>query len=96
MNNENVLIEYKRKGHRVPVGVVIAIGPNILGWSLCNKRDVFTKRMAVEMALNRAKFVTTLSNEEKQEYYQITLPQTLKKLGNKMIERSYKYYKPQS
>lgn len=88
-----VLVEYERDSKRVPKGIVVAIGPGILGWALCNKKDTFNKAQGLHIALNRALSVKFATDEERIAYYQkcpFTLQPLLEKIGN----RSLIYYKP--
>jgi hypothetical protein len=43
---------YRKKG--VPKGCIVALEDGKIGWSFCCKKDVFTKKMAREIALGRA------------------------------------------
>lgn len=61
-----VILEYYRDSKGNPQGVVVAIGPGILGWSLCSKLDVFTKKQAINIALNRAVKARNLSDVQKE------------------------------
>lgn len=90
--NGKVLVEYKRDEHRNPCGVLVSIGPGIIGWSLCSKHDTFTKRQALNIALSRASKMEKASRTEKTEYYE-NMPYSLQQLAIKMIERSYAYFK---
>jgi len=87
-----ILIEYKRKGFKRVTGVVVAIGPGIIGWSLCKHPDVFHKQKGFEIALGRAKRVAELGPEDETEYYD-KMPFSLHDLALKMHERSVKYFK---
>lgn len=58
---KNMLIQYYRDRRGNPCGCVVAIkapvgtdGKFRLGWSLCCKRDVFKKKLAVDIAVGRA------------------------------------------
>lgn len=79
------VIQYVRK-KRTPFGVIVAIKSDYsqtgfdIGYSLCNKKDRFTKRRALEIALGRADIGTF-------EY-----PQEIKKMMPRFIERCKKYY----
>lgn len=58
-NGDRVLIKYVRKydvktGNYIPIGCVVAINKNKFGWSLCGKKDLFVKKMAKKIAINRA------------------------------------------
>lgn len=47
-------IRYLRDKSSKPIGCVVAIEDNRMGWSLCCKKDVFTKKMARKIAFGRA------------------------------------------
>lgn len=106
-----VILEYYRDNKGNPQGVVVAIGPGILGWSLCSKLDFFTKKQAINIALNRAVKARNLSDLQKEyettdedgdiieytssergEFY-LTVPDSLIPTWNKIMQRSYIYYK---
>ena len=88
-------------------GVVVAIGPNILGWSLCNTKehdleiipgveitvpgDVFDKEKGLSIALMRADIASTLSSKERKSFYQ-KVPFTLSNLFESVDERSERYF----
>ena len=78
-----------------PIGIVIAIGPSILGWSLCNKLDVFDKEEAMKLALIRAELIEYLDPSEDllEGLYQDMVPVVLHDLIFNMNERSIKYFK---
>lgn len=51
------VIKYIRNKNRIPNGVMVAVKDGSgfkVAYSLCNKKDYFTKRMALNIALNRA------------------------------------------
>jgi hypothetical protein len=91
-----VLVEYKRNSHKEPVGVVVAIGRHALGWSLCNAWDVFNKQQGLSMALGRAITAADLGPEASKEYYEEKLPQSLRKLKDKVHGRAKLYFKETS
>lgn len=111
-NFENkVILEYYRDSKGNPQGVVVAIGPGILGWSLCSKFDTFTKEQGKNIALHRAVKARNLSDlkkiyettdedgdileyssSEREEFY-VTVPDSLVATWNKIMQRSYIYYK---
>lgn len=47
-------IKYLRDGKNVPYGVVVAWNDGGIGWSLCNPKDTFNKKRALEIAFGRA------------------------------------------
>lgn len=93
--SNKVLVEYERDSKRVPKGIVVAIAPGVLGWALCNKKDIFNKAHGLNIALRRALSVKFATNEERAEYYE-KCPFTLQPLLQKMNDRSLIYYKPQN
>lgn len=81
------------------IGVVIAIGPNVLGWSKCNNKgtwqqdaDTFNKAEGISKALQRADIASTLSTRERESFYR-KVPFSIQELFNKMNERSEQYFK---
>jgi hypothetical protein len=74
-----------------PIGVVVAIAPGVIGWSLCNQDDVFSKEKAIDLALNRA-FLAENMNEEVRTKFYAKMPRSLDKLFVKMDERSQIYF----
>ncbi len=94
-----VLVEYYRDKKGNPRGVVVAIGPGIIGWSLCSKLDVFTKEQAKNIAFHRALKASTLDNSANsitindRDHFYMGVPDTLFEKFDKINERSYIYYK---
>jgi hypothetical protein len=80
------IIKYIRDKNKIPQGVLVAVksadGYNI-GYSLCNKHDLFFKRMALEIAIGRA--ITGNDSEQ--------LPYVISKNLPDFIIRCAKYYK---
>ena len=72
-------------------GVVVALDKDILGWSLCNKKDKFDKEKGVAIALGRAALASEMSLSERSNYYD-QVPQSLVKVFEEMRERSKKYF----
>lgn len=71
-----------------PVGIIVAIDRNQIGWSLCNKKDQFNKHMGRKIAVNRADFYGTNKTLLLKE-----VPDSIKEEIIKMYDRSEKYYK---
>lgn len=86
-----VLLQYKRDNKGNIQGMVVSIGRNILGWSLCNAADKFDKAKGISIALRRAQKSSTLTLMEKEEYY-LQIPQSLLDLAETMINRSKLYF----
>ena len=74
------------------VGVVVAIGDGVLGWSLCNSKDEFDKEKGLSIALHRAHYAGSLSIRGREEIYQ-KVPDSLIELFEKVNERSSRYFK---
>ena len=72
-------------------GVVVAIGPNIIGWSLCDKIDKFDMEFGINLALKRAKIAETLSFRNRGRFYS-TIPTTMLEEFKRMDDRSEKYF----
>lgn len=90
-SNEFIAEVQKVKGK--PYGVVVAIGPSIMGWSLCNKKDKFDRVKALELAEARAKLISYVDAEDLENLYAEEVPFTLSELILKMNDRSIKYFK---
>ena len=87
-----VLVQYERNSKRVPKGVIVAIGPGIVGWSLCNKKDTFVRAKGLNIALRRAASIQFATEESKDIFYE-KCPETLEESVRKMINRSLIYFK---
>ena len=87
----SILIEYKKHSEN-KIGVMVAIDSDTIGWSLCKKEDIFDKKVGLNIAIGRAMYVSDLSKEEKNIYYQ-NIPSSLKELFKKMTYRSHSYFK---
>ena len=78
-------------------GVLVAIGPGIIGWSLCNfsakywEKEVFDKKLGLHIALNRAEAASKMSTIEKAEYYD-NVPSSMQESFEEMLNRSYRYF----
>ena len=50
--------KYKQEWIRVdrgrPIGVIVALSPDKIGWSRCDTRDHFSKRIGKDIAMDRA------------------------------------------
>ena len=42
------------RDNQIPIGCIISIDENHIGWSLCNPKDTFNKNRAKQIAYNRA------------------------------------------
>lgn len=74
------------------LGVVVAIAPGIIGWSLCKKQDKFNKEKAIHIALGRALVAENSFTLEREKFYK-NIPFSLRPLADDMKLRSEKYYK---
>lgn len=73
---------------RDPIGVIVAIAKNKVGWSLCSSRDKFDKERGKMIAQRRAEaYGTDLDKTFESAPYSIRLD------IQKMCERSQKYFK---
>lgn len=83
-----MLVQYIRNPvNNAPYGAVVAIGPGEVGWSLCHRKDRFSKKIAVEIAAGRAAKGTNV----------VPYPLDAENLAimiERMRERSLRYYKP--
>ena len=84
--DSNVQIESGKK-----IGVVVSIDKDVLGWSLCNKKDKFDKDRGLSIALGRAALASEMSLAERIAYYE-QVPQSLMYEFKEMEERSRKYF----
>lgn len=73
-------------------GVVVALDKDIIGWSLCSKRDVFNKKIGLSIALNRAVKASSMTAYERVYFYN-SIPFSLDELTGEMIMRSEEYFK---
>lgn len=91
LKNGKMLVKYKRKRNRVPIATIVAIGPGIVGWSICDKHDTFVKSVGIDIAFSRAQDLNRMSRREALEYY-LNSPETLKNSIIDMYARSYAYF----
>ncbi len=71
-----------------PIGVIVAIGKNRVGWSLCCPRDKFDKEYGQMIAVRRAEAYGT----DKERTFR-NAPYSIRTDIQKMYERSQKYFK---
>lgn len=86
---KHTVIQYVRNKKRVPYGVIVAVksdGGYSLGYSLCNKRDRFAKKMALKIALGRACFNGDEVGGE-------STPHDIRRVVSGFVARCNKYYK---
>jgi len=79
---------------KTAIGVVVATGPSVMGWALCDKKDKFNKEKALELALLRADLVACVDEDTLEDFYLKAVPFSLGDLLLKMNERSLKYFQP--
>lgn len=82
------VIQYVRTRKNIPHGVLVAIKTEEgfrIGYSLCNKKDRFNKRMALKIAVGRA--------EMGMETVDGTVPHPVRKMVPAFTSRCKKYYK---
>lgn len=88
MENENMLVRIVHKGAQgrkgKKIGVVVAVGPNQIGWALCRKTDVFNASLGVRIAEGRARSLEEIENR---------IPFSLRKIVLNMADRSVRYFK---
>ena len=77
-----MLVQYLRKENRVPVGVVVALDKEHFGWSLCNKHDIFDRKLGLKIATNRAMIGS-----------HVQIPFTLEEVYFNVYQRAQKYFK---
>ena len=92
VKDQKILIQYLREKNSIP-GLVIAIAPGIIGWSLCSKHDRYSKEKAFQIALSRAGKASKLNPSERDYYYYDRIPSTLVEIAARVKERSEKYFK---
>lgn len=88
---KHTVIQYVRDKKRVPYGVLVAVknsGGFNLGFSLCNKKDRFSKQMALKIALGRA----NLTNQADPIGHP-AVPYEVRKVLPAFNDRCKKYYK---
>lgn len=90
------VIQYVRSKKNVPHGVVVAVKTSDgfrIGYSLCNKKDRFNKKMALKIALGRAE--VSSSNVDVVGGHG-AIPHPVDKVLPAFTNRCKKYYKVNS
>jgi len=72
-------------------GVMVAIGPDVIGWSLCDPRDDFDRAKGITIALGRALTARNLSFRQRQLFYN-KVPHSQRFLLEKMKRRSERFF----
>jgi hypothetical protein len=88
-----MLIQYYRTKKGKPKGVIVTLSAGIYGWSLCSKRDTFSKKEGLSIAIGRATKAALLSEEDRFDYYQAKVPDSMWEFFTKVNFRAYKYLK---
>jgi hypothetical protein len=91
---EKSVIQYIRDENKNPRGVLVAVKQDEsykVGYSLCNKKDRFQKKMALKIALARA-VQTPFNLEQKLDF---DAGRVVRNMLPKFVERCKKYYKIQ-
>lgn len=86
---KHTVIQYVRDKKGVPYGVVVAVKVDDgyrLGYSLCNKKDRFSKDMALKIALGRALWSLD-------PFGMNDIPHPVKKMLPTFSNRCKKYYR---
>lgn len=90
------VIQYVRNNKKIPHGVVVAIKTENgfrIGYSLCNKKDRFNKRMALKIALGRAGNITDELPTNNLLDLCLETPHPVRKMLGAFQNRCRKYYK---
>jgi hypothetical protein len=89
---KHTIIRYLRNKKRIPYGVIVAVKSSVIatdsfniGYSLCNKKDKFSKKIALEVAIGRAVLKPFVGSEK--------IPHDILKICPSFVERCKKYYK---
>ena len=86
---KHTVIQYVRSRKNIPHGVLVAIKSEDgfrIGYSLCNKKDRFNKRMALKIAIGRAEFSS-------EPAVIMSMPHPVRKMAPAFWARCKKYYK---
>lgn len=93
--DKSLLVEYYRvKGNLK--GVVVSPKKDIIGWSMCDPKDVFSKKRALEIAIARANKMSQAKDSLNPDAYircLNSIPRSLMNLAEKMFIRSDRYFK---
>lgn len=64
-----MLVKYVRDEDRNPVGCIVSLDKNLLGWSLCSPQDKFSKKIAKKIAIGRALKSTKIGVVKNSDYW---------------------------
>jgi hypothetical protein len=91
-----MLVKYLRDENRKPYGCIVAVGPGMVGYSVCNPKDTFNKELGCMIAAGRT---MTIGNDRLCDSPHVEKRVPRKMLGivldeiAAMDERSMRYYK---
>lgn len=88
INSDGTPCAYLKTVGEDPIGIIVAIDRNRIGWSLCNKKDQFNKYIGKRIAINRADYYGTNKDLLLEE-----VPDSIREEIIKMYDRSKKYFK---
>lgn len=84
------LIQYIRDVNKKPIGVVVAVDRNKIGWSLCHKDDKWDREKALKIAIGRAWSIDCSDTLVKIPYRHFD---NVSHIITKMLNRASIYYK---
>jgi len=87
-NGKKVLVKYVRFCDK-PIGVVVALDKDKIGWSQCCPRDKFDKKRGLEIAIGRAKKGSNVHPAIRSSWDYDIIGETIKE----MKERAKRYFK---
>jgi hypothetical protein len=93
---QHTIIQYVRTHKNIPRGVLVAVkcGDGFrLGYSFCNKKDRFNKRMALKIAFGRADAIYKSMDMSPNGWFGEHTPHPVKKMIPAFLDRCNKYYK---
>jgi len=94
---KHTVIQYVRNKKRVPCGVIVGVKHEkgfAVSYSLCNKKDRFSKKMALKVALGRTKVRHGHFDHENMICSWVgPTPRDVSKMIPAFLDRCKKYYK---
>ena len=90
-----MLIKYIRNGYDEKIGAVVSPAKNRVGVSLCNPKDRFDKRIAIDKAAGRAMAGGSKVFNVPNRRDAILLDDEIRREVKNMYTRSEKYYQDQ-
>ena len=88
---KKMLVEYLRNENKVPRGVVVAVGPNAIGYAMCHKKDVFNRKLGLAIAYDRA--LALSADEFNHRFGTMKRLAPLQSVVDSVRERAQAYYK---